>query len=140
SHTKIMSQILCPVCNNSTRFKKKYNLIHTVFQCSHCKLEISPDAKFNAAFSSGLNEEIRKKALKNLRRENFQIIINYIRKLVPQGEGIEIGSSYGWFLEICKENGIQCVGIEPEPRFNEFYIKNGYSVRNGFYPEIILEN
>ena len=135
-----MNGLKCPVCNNTSDFKKKYNLIHSVYQCSHCKLELCPDATFNTNFTSGLDEQERKKALEKLRRENFRLIADAIRRLNPGAAGMEVGCGYGWFLETCKEYNLQCAGIEPETRFNDNYLAGGFNVRNGFYPDIINEN
>ncbi len=132
-----MKAINCPVCNNSTDFKEKYQLIHKVYQCNRCKLELCPDAAFDTNFSSGLNEEVREKALKKLRKENFEKIAASINRLAPNSKGLEVGCGYGWFLETCSKYGIHCEGIEPETRFNSIYLTGGFHVRNGFYPDVI---
>lgn len=133
-----MSDLICPVCD-STRFEKKYSLRFNVYECKQCHVQMCKDAAFDSSFISSLDEKEREQALKGLRKENFAQIISSIKKINPQGKGLEIGSSYGWFLETCKENGIACDGIEPETRFNDLYRTNGFNVRNGFYPAIINE-
>lgn len=133
-----MSNMKCPVCD-STHFEKKYSLRFNVYECKQCHLQICKDATFDSSFISSLDEKEREQALKGLRKENFVQIIASIKKIKPKGIGLEIGSSYGWFLECCKENGITCEGIEPETRFNDLYRINGFKVRNGFYPDIINE-
>lgn len=130
----------CPIClNQSTalKFKLKYD----IYQCSKCGLEFCPDASFNHDFVSDLDEQRRKKALKNLRIENFSRIIAAMKPLLPKiHSGLEVGCGYGWFLESCKENNIYCSGIEPETQFNTIYNKGGFSVRNGFFPQILGED
>jgi 2-polyprenyl-3-methyl-5-hydroxy-6-metoxy-1,4-benzoquinol methylase len=134
-----MNEFECPVCSSTSNPIAKYQLKHTVYQCNECKLELCHDAVFNTNFNSSLNEKEREKALKQLRKENFQQIAKSINRLLPNAKGLEVGCGYGWFLETCKEYGIQCDGIEPEPRFNNKYLKGGFHVRNGFYPDIINE-
>ncbi|MGE5437092.1 MAG: class I SAM-dependent methyltransferase [Syntrophothermus sp.] len=131
-----MSDLICPVCDN-TSFKKKYTLRHIVYQCNHCDLQLCSDAVFDSSFHSSLNETEREKALKDLRKENFKKIVTSIQQLNSNAKGLEIGCGYGWFLETCKENAIQCEGVEPETRFNNLYKTGGFHVRNGFYPNII---
>ena len=131
-----MTELKCPICDN-TGFTKKYQLRHIVYQCNHCKLELCRDAIFDKSFTSSLDEKEREKALKALRKENFEQIVAHIEKLNPKAKGLEIGCGYGWFLETCKEHSIQCDGIEPETRFNNLYSAGNFYVRNGFYPDII---
>ena len=89
---------------------------------------------------SDLNEETREKALINLRKENFQHIIASIKKNKEiKSKGLEVGPGYGWFLEVCRDHGISCLGIEPETRFNEHYQKEGLQVKNGFFPQDLQE-
>jgi 2-polyprenyl-3-methyl-5-hydroxy-6-metoxy-1,4-benzoquinol methylase len=52
---------------------------------------------------------------------------------------LEVGCSYGWFLDLCTKNKINCIGIEPETRFNDYYIEKGHQVINGFYPAALDE-
>lgn len=135
-----MNAFKCPVCNNTSDFIVKYQLIQKVYQCNICKLEFCRDAAFDTNFGSGLNEEEREKALKQLRKENFRQIATTINRLFPNAKGLEVGCGYGWFLETCQKHGIQCNGIEPETRFNNIYLAGGYHVRNGFYPGVINKN
>lgn len=134
-----MSDLKCPVCD-SIRFDKKYSLRFNIYECQQCHLQMCKDAAFDSSFISSLDEKEREQALEGLRKENFAQIISFIKKINPTVKGLEIGSSYGWFLESCKDNGITCDGIEPETRFNDQYRINGFNVRNGFYPAIINDS
>lgn len=127
--------IPCPICNHP-RTKLKYQLKFKVHECSNCGFQFCPDATFNKSLVSDLNEETREKALINLRKGNFQLIIASIMKNKDiKSKGLEVGPGYGWFLEVCQEHGIDCLGIEPETRFNEQYLKKGLEVKNGFFPQ-----
>lgn len=128
---------ICPICGSSQvqlRFKLEFN----VFECGGCKHQFCPDASFDRSFESNLDEQNRLKALKNLRMQNFKSIINSIkRNSNVKPKGLEVGSGHGWFLETCKLNQIECLGIEPETCFNDLYRQNDYKVINGFFPEAI---
>jgi len=125
----------CPVCDH-LKSPLRYRLTFNVHKCGKCGFEFCPDAKFNESFSSSLDEEVREKALVNLRKENFEKIIHSIKSHKKDDfRGLEVGPGYGWFLEICKEHSIDCMGIEPETRFNKDYQMNGLEVVNGFFPE-----
>lgn len=130
----------CPVCQYDIT-DLKYKLTFDVYQCSNCGFQFCPDASFDKSFKSDLNEENREKALKGLRKENFKAITSSILKYsIKSPKGLEVGCGYGWFLESCKENNIECLGIEPETRFNDDYTKNKFNFVNGFYPQDLEKN
>ena len=127
--------IPCPICNHP-KTKLKYQLKFNVHECPNCGFQFCPEATFNKSLVSDLNEETREKALINLRKGNFQHIIASIKKNKDiKSKGLEVGPGYGWFLEVCRDHGIDCLGIEPETRFNEQYLKKGLEVQNGFFPQ-----
>jgi 2-polyprenyl-3-methyl-5-hydroxy-6-metoxy-1,4-benzoquinol methylase len=126
---------ICPICSNPSTVVK-YKLTFTVYQCNNCGFQFCPEAKFDTSFSSNLIEGTRERALKVIRKQSFQrIIASIIKHGKNNPAGLEVGCGYGWFLESCKENFINCEGIEPETRFNEKYRSQGLKVKNGFYPE-----
>lgn len=129
----------CPICAHSLnlRYKLKFDIYH----CKKCGLQFCPDASFNSNLQSDLNEEFREKALKQLRKQNFQLVILSLKKhLNNNPKGLEVGCGHGWFLETCMENGLKCKGIEPETRFNNYYQSKGLNVINGFYPHNISKD
>lgn len=131
---------VCPICNSSSTYTK-FKLTFPVYQCDDCGFQFCPDASFDKSFKSDLNEETREKALKQVRKDNFQKIIASIKiNGANNPHGLEVGCGYGWFLESCKENSLTCEGIEPETRFNEAYVRNGFKVINGFYPDELTGN
>ena len=131
--------IPCPVCKHH-KTKLKYQLKFNVHECTNCGFQFCPDASFNKSLVSDLNEETREKALINLRKGNFQHIIASIKRNKEiKSKGLEVGPGYGWFLEVCRDHGISCLGIEPETRFNEHYQKEDLLVKNGFFPQDLQE-
>jgi 2-polyprenyl-3-methyl-5-hydroxy-6-metoxy-1,4-benzoquinol methylase len=126
----------CPICHSDVGVK--YKLAFNVYQCKKCYFQFAPDACFDKSLVSDLDESIRIKALKNLRMLNFNRIVISLKKHVDSNSnGLDVGSGHGWFLEVCKENGINCLGIEPETHFNELYKSMGVEVLNGFFPDIV---
>jgi SAM-dependent methyltransferase len=128
-----MDQITCPVCGKPSKlnFKLKFN----VYKCTACGLYTS-DAGFDFSFKSNLELTSREVGLKKLRFENFETIAGALQDFKPgKLEGLEIGSGNGWWLKVCREKGIDCVGIEPEKVHQDYHLANQLNVLYGFYPE-----
>lgn len=132
-----MDHILCPVCG--APLKLKHKLKFNVYQCAKCGL-LHSDAHFEHSFQSDLESDSRDIGLKQLRLKNFKTIIHELQKLRNSKAGIlsglEIGSGNGWWLETCKVNDIDCIGIEPEHIYEQYHKDNKLDVIYGFYPEV----
>jgi SAM-dependent methyltransferase len=132
-----MDHTICPVCGNPLKLKHK--LKFGVYQCAACGL-LHSDAYFEHSFQSDLESASRDIGLKQLRLKNFAAIIKELK--AHQGErktkisGLEIGSGNGWWLETCKENNIECTGIEPEHIYENYHAENNLHVIYGFYPDV----
>jgi 2-polyprenyl-3-methyl-5-hydroxy-6-metoxy-1,4-benzoquinol methylase len=132
-----MDHSTCPVCVNP--LKLKYRLKFNVYKCDSCGL-LNSDARFEHSFQSDLESESRDIGLKQLRLKNFATIIKELLKY--QGDkgkkvsGMEIGSGNGWWLETCKTNNIECIGIEPEHIYENYHKENKLDVIYGFYPDV----
>jgi len=129
-----MDHITCPVCGNPSRlkFKLKFN----VYKCRACGLYTS-DAGFDFSFKSSLEEGPREIGLKQLRFDNFETIVKALEEAKPgQITGLEIGTGNGWWLKVCQDGGIDCIGIEPETSHQAYHKANRLNVRYGFYPEV----
>jgi len=93
------------------------------------------DATFDFSFKSDLELQSREVGLKKLRFGNFDTIITELKKRKGgKLNGLEIGSGNGWWLKVCKEQEINCIGIEPENSHQDYYDANGLNVVYGFYP------
>lgn len=124
----------CPLCNQVV--KLQYKLISNVYSCSNCGLFVAPAVRFNYDFVSELDEDVRQDALKALRYENFNTIINHIKCNFPHAKkGLEIGSSYGWFLDVARSHNMECIGVEPEKTLFEIARRRGFEVIEGFFPQ-----
>jgi len=127
-----MDAIQCPVCGNSS--KLKFKLKFNVYKCPECRLYTS-DASFDFSFKSDLELQSREIGLKTLRFGNFETITRKLSALKPgKLKGLEIGSGNGWWLKVCQEKGVDCIGIEPENSHQDYYDVNGLNVFYGFYP------
>jgi len=129
-----MDHSTCPVCGNP--LKIKYKLRFNIYECGNCGL-LHSDAQFEHSFQSDLEASVRDIGLKKLRLKNFDVIINELRKVKPgKLHGLEIGSGNGWWLETCRANDIDCIGIEPEHVYEDYHKENKLNIIYGFYPDI----
>jgi 2-polyprenyl-3-methyl-5-hydroxy-6-metoxy-1,4-benzoquinol methylase len=127
-----MDHIQCPVCGSES--KLKFKLKFNVYKCPQCALFTS-DAGFDFSFKSNLELTSREVGLKKLRFENFDTIVKALREYkTGKLNGLEIGTGNGWWLKVCQENGIDCIGIEPEKAHEDYHKANNLNVFYGFYP------
>lgn len=129
----------CSVCKSEASIRMR--LTNDVYYCKKCDLFFAPDVRFNHSFISELDETTRYKALESLRYSNFSIIIDRLKKTTEksgQVAGLEVGNGYGWFLDIAKKNGIDCVGIEPEEEMFNFCVSKGHQMVRGFFPNDLV--
>ncbi|RYU94070.1 class I SAM-dependent methyltransferase [Emticicia agri] len=136
-----MSDLQCIVCGNKQNLK--FELKHKVYQCASCDL-YSSDATFDLSFQSSLEEDSREIGLKKLRFHNFELIVKALKeehfKDKKTIKGLEIGSGNGWWLEVCRAHHIDCIGIEPENTFEDYYKANNLQVVSGFYPDVATDS
>jgi 2-polyprenyl-3-methyl-5-hydroxy-6-metoxy-1,4-benzoquinol methylase len=131
-----MSNLSCPVCGHPLKLKHK--LRFNVYKCDKCGL-LNSDAQFEHSFQSDLESSARDIGLKQLRLKNFDTIINELLKYKgDKGKisGLEIGSGNGWWLETCRKNNIDSIGIEPEHIYENYHKENQLNIIYGFYPDV----
>jgi len=129
-----MDHLICPVCGNP--LKLKYKLKFNVHKCDSCGL-LNSDAQFEHSFQSDLESDSRDIGLRQLRLKNFDTIIKELQKQKGTNlSGLEIGSGNGWWLETCKKNNIDCIGIEPERIYENYHKTNNLNIIYGFYPDV----
>src|SRR5471030_1207966 len=132
-----MDHSICPVCGNP--LKVKYKLKFNIYKCDNCGL-FNSDAQFEHSFQSNLESVSRDIGLQQLRLKNFDIILEELLKLEGNKSskisGMEIGSGNGWWLETCKKNNIDCIGIEPERIYENYHKENKLDIIYGFYPDV----
>lgn len=130
----------CEVCGHN-QFKK-YKLKNTVFCCKKCGLLFSKDTEFKHNFTSDIDPSSMERSLEKLRKQNSEKIILLIKNYFKSKKikGLEVGSSYGWFLETAKRHHIICEGIEPEEKTYQISLKKHHSVKRGFFPQDVSKN
>ena len=99
------------------------------YRCPACDFEKS-------TLSSGAGRGIE--GLETLRRRNFQIIIEELRKLagLKNLKCLEVGCAEGWFMQAMTETGVEISAIEPSGHAMEMQNK-GYRVIHGFFPDVL---
>lgn len=79
----------------------------------------------------------REEGLKELRLQNFSLILAQVDKLIEPGARLlDVGCAHGWFLEAAK-NKYVVHGIEPDNAVFEDVNKKNFSVRNGYFPQVL---
>jgi len=134
-----MEIINCDACNVSM----VNGLTSWHFVCRECGLEKSTlELKINAL--NKVCELERSKGLLSLRLKNFEILLDWIKKLeiikreCDKNTLLDIGCSYGWFLEASK-NSYVGVGIEPDQLVADKALDNQMNIIKGYFPECISQ-
>jgi len=80
--------------------------------------------------------------LDELRTENFRACIQHISKLMPAGAKslLEVGCGAGLFLAEAEAAGISSLGIEAYQAMAQRGLKQGRTIRIGFFPNCLDEN
>ena len=113
---------LCQVCGADMRPLKPW-----LYRCGECAFYASTLCPGEGTGIPGLEE---------LRRRNFEVILDRLEKIRPM-DGVrilEIGSAWGWFLEAAKRRGAVVRGIEPDVLNAQLTREKGFDVEIGFFP------
>lgn len=134
-----MADHLCVVCDSRMRA----GLASWHFICASCGYEgttLAPRINDQAAYGM-LNEAAREQGLKDLRAENFRVILQAIRRLVdPVNKSLlDVGSAHGWFLQAAAPSFV-VTGIEPDEEVAARARLGGHAIRTGFFPEVLNEH
>lgn len=134
------------ICENCKSVMKNvyYNLAKRekveIYRCPKCKLLWAPALDIDTSFSSKLNEQKRQEALKDARDGEFGQILQLMRKHIVAGNGLEVGCSYGQFMQKAKSY-YRMEGIEAEDTVAEEARQSGLSVHTGLFPlDFTIEN
>jgi 2-polyprenyl-3-methyl-5-hydroxy-6-metoxy-1,4-benzoquinol methylase len=132
-----MNIINCDACN----VLMEPGLTSWHFLCRECGLEKSTlELKINTLNKVCENE--RSNGLMSLRFKNFKIILEWIKKIKNAEFSndmptlLDIGCSYGWFLEASKDTYVG-VGVEPDQLVASMAINNKINIIKGYFPESI---
>ena len=99
---KELTNTICPSCKVNMHKYFQY-----IVKCPECNL-------YKSNLKPGLGRGVE--GLKTLRKKNFVAILQHLKKTGANDiQLLEVGSGDGWFLDVCKDKGIECTGIEPYP-------------------------
>jgi 2-polyprenyl-3-methyl-5-hydroxy-6-metoxy-1,4-benzoquinol methylase len=109
-------------------------------RCPSCDYE-------SAAFQVAINEQVegasideseREVALKALRQQNFEVIVEVAKRLAPPGgrKLLDVGSAHGWFLEAAR-GSFEVLGVEPDVYVGSRTAARGLPVRAGYFPDVL---
>lgn len=126
------NHINCPICDH----EMLNGLTEWHFMCLKCRYECSKLTITIKQSTSPIDEDHRILALKSLRIHNFEKSISIIKKYTQDGSSLlEIGSGYGWFMDIAKTH-FKTTGIEPDDNVR----RKDHNTINGFFPDCINDS
>ena len=86
-----------------------------------------------------LNEPRREYALSELRRKNFDLVLDALAEagLLSSSRILDVGCGHGWFSMAATARGHRAVGIEPDITVATIAEANGVDVRLGYFPDVL---
>lgn len=125
----------CPVCQATLQARRSPGLLY----CQQCQIWVSDFSTDVAQHSEAIIEENRAQGLKQLRLNNFNKILDHLQTYGPlENQRLcDVGCAYGWFLEAAAQRGIEAVGIEPEEAVALQGIKQGLTLKIGYFPDCL---
>lgn len=105
-----------------------------IYKCPECRLIWAPALDIDMSFTSRLNEQKRQEALKDVREDEFEQILQLMRRHIPGGNGLEVGCSYGQFMQKA-EQYYKMEGIEAEDTVAKEARRKGLCVHTGLFPQ-----
>ncbi len=129
--------LVCPICSGKVQQKLETDL----WRCFKCKYWFSSFTTNPVQLQqhSTLLEPQRQRALKHLREKNYRQIIRVLSSIrsLEKKKLCDVGCSYGWFLQVAEEHGIDTLGIEPEESIALIAQTEGNTVRIGYFPDCL---
>ncbi len=116
----------CPACDAGTVHEAGRRRCPT---CGHRTWALPVDL----ARPSPLDDVALKAALSNQRRAEFTRLLD---RLGPVRRIVDVGCSTGEFLDVCRDRGVEAVGVEPDARVAAVARRKGHDVRDGFFDEV----
>lgn len=130
-------ETVCPVCGTNLSVAGP----SWRYRCSSCRTERS---RFPALSGDGVfDRSMHEAAHEGMRRRIYRRIIKkMVAGLSDQRRGtlLDIGCSYGWFLEEARSVGFSVVGLEPDEEFVAAARARGFEIIHGTFPEAMAED
>lgn len=93
------------------------DLVEWVHRCSACAFlasTLAVDTEGIARGAEAIDEDHRQRALDAVRLENFETVLEGLKRHLPRGRLLEVGSAHGWFLRASLDRGFDAYGLEPD--------------------------
>jgi SAM-dependent methyltransferase len=104
--------------------------------CSYEKSSLTPTIN-EKNLHKNIDEIAREEGLRELRIDNFKILLSVIRQYQSRGGSLlDVGCAHGWFLEIAKDD-FDVLGLEPDQSIYAATAAGGLPVRNGYFPQAL---
>jgi SAM-dependent methyltransferase len=110
------------------------------FECPGCGfLASNLSSSIGGTAPRVLDEAARLRALKGLRRANFERILDAMAPYATTRPCrlLDVGSAHGWFLDAAVLRGYDAVGVEPDPDPAELARSRNHRVIAGRFPEAL---
>ena len=130
----------CPVCDNTM----SRQAIGWRYVCPGCRFERS-DFAVTAGGETGeeapFDAERHKSAHETMRRRIYERVLDITANVRPleNTSVLDVGCSYGWFLDAARARGMQVQGLEPDPRSAAIAKGKGNTVVEGSFPESLAD-
>jgi SAM-dependent methyltransferase len=124
----------CIICSGKNRIFR-HNWLDRCDACGFLSSTLEPCVN---SVDIQLDEQKREYALGDLRRRNFEAILNRLAEsgLDRSARILDVGCGHGWFLSAATARGYDVTGIEPDVAVAAIAQQaNGNKVRAGFFPE-----
>lgn len=130
----------CPACErDGLRPQGDYGRFRTLVcsSCGHMVLDraevpVEPD-DYRVADGAAL-----RKMLKSTRDEEFRTCAALVSVHAREGTWLDVGCSFGWFLQQIEAKGFEPYGVEPSPTaYREAFQLFGNRVLNGEFPGVL---
>ncbi len=111
-------------------------------RCPSCRLWASVLAGDRLDQAPHVEEAQREAALRALRRENFERILDVLGGggRLEGARLLEVGCAHGWFLECAARRGVVATGVEPDGEVAAKALAAGLEVRRGYFPGAVRED
>lgn len=130
----------CPACGiDGVSMDGQYDRFATLScgNCGHMMLERSVEPTKSDDYVVADDAALRR-MLKATRDKEFDLSVDLAKKHVSRGSWLDIGCSFGWFLDRIKRGGYEAFGVEPSPTAfasaNELFPGK---VLNGEFPSVL---
>jgi SAM-dependent methyltransferase len=129
--------IACPVCDTPMH-PLRHDWCFACTACGFLASNLSPHVG-DGQLADIVDEERREIALVDLRKKNFQQILDRIDSLTEPARRslLEVGCAHGWFLDAAAKRGYDVHGIEPDASIGALATSKGHDVAIGFFPDAL---